>query len=242
MIAGREFGSKVGSGGQATKQQEDLVRKERLKQLALETADLKNDPFLMKNHIGRYECKLCCTHHPTPENYLVHTQGKKHQNNLAKRAAKEKERAARQPLPQPAQTAPIPGSQRRTVKIGRPGYKVLKQIDPDTSQRSLTFEVYYPEIQEGLQPRQRMMSAYEQKVEAPDKNFQYILFAAEPYETIAFKIPNEDIDKDRFSTDWDRDNKTFTCVLPFKVERPQYAHALKRQREMPAPQGLGSQF
>lgn len=28
------------------------------------------------------------------------------------------------------------------------------------------------------------------QVEAPDKAVQYVLFAAEPYETIAFKIPN----------------------------------------------------
>ena len=36
------------------------------------------------------------------------------------------------------------------------------------------------------------MSAYEQKVEAPDRNYQFVLFAAEPYETIAFKIPNKE--------------------------------------------------
>ena len=34
------------------------------------------------------------------------------------------------------------------------------------------------------------MSAYEQRVEPPDKAFQYVVFAAEPYENIAFKIPN----------------------------------------------------
>jgi len=32
------------------------------------------------------------------------------------------------------------------------------------------------------------MSAYEQKMEPPDKRWQYLLFAAEPYETIAFKV------------------------------------------------------
>ncbi len=32
------------------------------------------------------------------------------------------------------------------------------------------------------------MSAYEQRVEPPDKKWQYLLFAAEPYETIAFKV------------------------------------------------------
>lgn len=52
------------------------------------------------------------------------------------------------------------------------------------------FEVEYPEIEEDCLPRHRFMSAYEQKVEAPEPNFQYLLFAAEPYETVAFKIPN----------------------------------------------------
>ena len=32
------------------------------------------------------------------------------------------------------------------------------------------------------------MAAYEQKVEPPDRRWQYLLFAAEPYETIAFKV------------------------------------------------------
>ena len=49
------------------------------------------------------------------------------------------------------------------------------------------------------------MSAYEQKIEAPDNNFQYILFAAEPYVTIAFKIPNMDLDtsEGKFYESWD---------------------------------------
>lgn len=34
------------------------------------------------------------------------------------------------------------------------------------------------------------MSAYEQKIEPPDRKWQYLLFAAEPYETIAFKVRN----------------------------------------------------
>lgn len=37
-------------------------------------------------------------------------------------------------------------------------------------------------------PRHRFMSAYEQKIEPPDRKWQYLLFAAEPYETISFKV------------------------------------------------------
>lgn len=29
-----------------------------------------------------------------------------------------------------------------TVKIGRPGYRVTKQFDPETNQRSLLFQVF----------------------------------------------------------------------------------------------------
>lgn len=39
------------------------------------------------------------------------------------------------------------------------------------------------------------MSAFEQKVEAPNKDYQYLLLACDPYDTIGFKIPNIEIDK-----------------------------------------------
>ena len=52
----------------------------------------------------------------------------------------------------------------------------------------LILQVDYPEIAEGIAPRHRFMSAYEQRIEPPDKSWQYLLFAAEPYETIAFKV------------------------------------------------------
>jgi hypothetical protein len=65
---------------------------------------------------------------------------------------------------------------------------VTKQKCADSEQRSLLFLIDFPEIEEGLQPRHRFMSAYEQRVEPADKSYQYILVAAEPYETIAFKV------------------------------------------------------
>jgi splicing factor 3A subunit 2 len=94
----------------------------------------------------------------------------------------------------------------------------MKYKDAATGARALRFELEYPEIEEGLQPRHRFMSAYEQKVEAPDRNWQYLLFAASPYETVAFKIPNMELDRDptKFSTDWDSERKLFTLQLQFK--------------------------
>lgn len=79
-----------------------------------------------------------------------------------------------------------------SVKIGRPGYRVTKQFDQETRQRSLLFQIEYPEIEEGTKPRHRFMSSYEQRVQAWDKRYQYLLFAAEPYEIIAFKVIDAD--------------------------------------------------
>ena len=52
----------------------------------------------------------------------------------------------------------------------------------------LSVQIDYPEIAEGIGPRHRFMSAYEQRIEPPDRRWQYLLLAAEPYETIAFKV------------------------------------------------------
>ena len=66
--------------------------------------------------------------------------------------------------------------------------QVTKSRDLQSKQRVLSFEIEYPEGAEGVQPRHRFMSAFEQKIEAPDKNYQYLLFSCEPYETIGFKV------------------------------------------------------
>jgi splicing factor 3A subunit 2 len=222
-------GSKFGGGGVSSGQQSERERKERLKQLALESIDLAKDPYLMRNHLGTYECKLCLTLHTNEANYLAHTQGKKHQQNLSKRAHLEKQREQRL-AEQEAATGgatglkPPPGTDAlqqppaKMLKIGRPAYQVFKSRDPDTDQRCLTFELSYPQISDGLQPRHRFVSAYEQKIELPDRRYQFLLLAAQPYETVAFKIPNEPLDQEpgRFITHWDDEDKKFTLTLYFQ--------------------------
>jgi splicing factor 3A subunit 2 len=101
---------------------------------------------------------------------------------------------------------------------------VTKQRDAITGQRSLLFEVHYPEISDEVQPRHRFMSAYEQRVEVADPRWQYLLFAAEPYETIAFKIPNRPIVRERdlptsLRTRWDRDALVFSLHLHFVLDQ-----------------------
>jgi splicing factor 3A subunit 2 len=49
-------GSKFGGGGVSSAAQTERERKERLKQLALESIDLAKDPYLVCNHLGSYEC------------------------------------------------------------------------------------------------------------------------------------------------------------------------------------------
>ena len=215
-------GSKFGGGGQSSQQQSERERKERLKQLALESIDLAKDPYLVRNHLGSYECKLCLTLHRDEANYLAHTQGKKHQQGLARRAYEEKLKAERDGVTVPptvSSTRWAGGTTNTTkVRIGRPAYQVFKSRDPDTNQRCLSFELQYPEIEADLQPRHRFMSAFEQRMESPpNRNYQYLIFAADPYENVAFKIPNEPIDKgdDRFVTHWDSDSNTFTVTLYF---------------------------
>uniref|UniRef100_A0A8C5PB23 Splicing factor 3a subunit 2 n=1 Tax=Leptobrachium leishanense TaxID=445787 RepID=A0A8C5PB23_9ANUR len=175
-------GGKTGSGGVASASESNRDRRERLRQLALETIDINKDPYFMKNHLGSYECKLCLTLHNNEGSYLAHTQGKKHQTNLARRAAKEAKEAPAQPAPEKVKV-----EVKKFVKIGRPGYKVTKQRDSESAQQSLLFQIDYPEIAESIIPRHRFMSAYEQRIEPPDRRWQYLLMAAEPYETIAFK-------------------------------------------------------
>lgn len=146
---------------------------------------------------------------------MAHTQGKKHQANLARRAAKDaKDSPAFPALAKPRVDV------KKFVKIGRPGYRVTKQLDPEIGQQSLLFQVDYPEVSEGVAPRHRFMSAYEQKIEPPDRRWQYVLFAAEPYETIAFKVPSREVDKSegRFWTYWNKDSKQFFLQFAFRAE------------------------
>lgn len=219
-------GSKFGGGGVASQSATNADRRERLRKLALETIDLDKDPYFFKNHVGSFECRLCLTVHQNDGSYLTHTQGRKHQTNLARRAAREQKegRGANDPvtgLPLGMVGAQV-SVRRNVVKIGRPGYKITKTRDPVTRQQGLLFQLQYPEITPDITPKVRFMSAFEQKVDdPPDKNFQYMLVAAEPYQTCGFKLQAREVDRtnDRFWTWWDGDLKEFWVQVMFKTER-----------------------
>lgn len=105
------------------------------------------------------------------------------------------------------------------MKIGRPGYKITKIRDPMSQQFGLLFQLEYPEIGLDVVPRYRFMSAFEQKVDSPpDKRFQYLVIAAEPYESCGFKIDAKEIDQrpGKFWTYFDKDTKDYYLQLFFK--------------------------
>ncbi|KAK6379496.1 CWF complex protein sap62 [Exophiala oligosperma] len=198
-------GSKFGGGGVASQSATNADRRERLRKLALETIDLDKDPYFFKNH--------------NDGSYLAHTQGRKHQTNLARRAAREQKEAQKDGQ----MMSGMMGVQvkKNMVKIGRPGYKITKIRDPLTRQVGLLFQLLYPEITPGVEPRVRFMSAFEQKIEEPERDYQYLLVAAEPYETCAFKLQSREVDRreGRYWTWWDADAKEFWCQVLFKTER-----------------------
>jgi len=232
-------GSRFGGGGVAGKEETAMDRRERLRRLALEVIDLSKDPYFIKTHLGSYECKLCLTVHVNDGSYLAHTQGKKHQTNLARRAAMEQKSGIRDPstaLLSGLYGTNAPAVKKNFMKIGRPGYKITKVRDPVSRQPGLFFQLQFPQITRGVKPRFRFMSTWEQKVEQPDKRFQYLIVAAEPYESVAFKIQSREVDRreGKLWTHWDRkcpepfiradadpvaDTKQYSLQLFYKTER-----------------------
>lgn len=191
--------AKKGSGGIATSSHENLQRRERLKQLALETLDVSKDPYIHSISPGRFECRLCLTIHASESAYLTHTQGKKHQQNLARRRKLDDTGRPRlQKTRQGISTIKL----KRFDKIGKPSFKTTKLRDQDKF--GLIVNVQYPRIASDVEPRFRFMSAFEQHVEASKPQFQYLAIAAEPYDTIGIRLPAEHIDT---STLWSHFNK-----------------------------------
>lgn len=211
-----------------------MDRRERLRKLALETIDLSKDPYFMRNHLGSYECKLCATLHTNEGSYLAHTQGKKHQVNMKRRLEMQKNMdlstggfdpdaplgsgmvADKQSKPREApaiKPEDIPERFRMPVNnIGRPGYKVSKMYCPESDRFAILFQLDYLEVDKVSRPYHRFVSAFEQKVEAPRAEYQYILFACKPYETIGFRFPNNflvDRTEENTLKYWDESKKVY---------------------------------
>ncbi|KAL4314041.1 hypothetical protein AHAS_Ahas15G0045400 [Arachis hypogaea] len=97
-------------------------------------------------------------------------------------------------------------------------FSFAKQSGLVDKAKYLIFQIEYPEIEDLTKPSYRFISSYEQKVQPFDKIYQYLLFAVEPYEIIAFKAPRMKFDKFtlNFFLHYDPNLKMFTLQLYFK--------------------------
>lgn len=148
------------------------------------------------------------------------------------------------------QVAPKQSSVQRKVflKIGRPGYRVTKVRDRESGKEGMMVQIHLPQIKAGVEPRRRFMSAWEQRREPPNKSYQYLIVrpnpsssrccllthiafsfffctgqvAAEPYETIAFRIPAREIEDELDDggywnwSHWDPDTKQYSFQFMFR--------------------------
>jgi splicing factor 3A subunit 2 len=138
--------------------------------------------------------------------------------------------------------APAASTVQRKVflKIGRPGYRVTKVRDIDTGKEGMMVQVHLPQVKPDVLPRRRFMSAWEQRKEPPNKAYQYLIVcvfflslatscsfeskvAAEPYETIAFRIPAREIEDESDDagywnwSHWDPDTKQYSFQFMFRL-------------------------
>ncbi len=81
------------------------------------------------------------------------------------------------------QVAPKQSSVQRKVflKIGRPGYRVTKVRDRESGKEGMMVQIHLPQIKEGVVPRRRFMSAWEQRREPPNKSYQYLIVRTNSY-------------------------------------------------------------
>lgn len=204
-------GGRAGTG-EFNSQLERIHRANRLNELKLQDRDLSEDQNLFRNQYGLLECKLCCTHHRTEASYIAHTYGKQHQRNLERRkvvlARKEAMMGGSRVGPQPT----APPAARRLPKIGDPAFSIYKTRN-ESGSLTILFELRYDQIRKSTRPRYRIMSAFEQRRDPPDPRYQYVLFAAQPYNTVAFKVPNLPVIESMTIEDWRQAERTYTFQI-----------------------------
>ncbi|RCK63613.1 Pre-mRNA-splicing factor sap62 [Candida viswanathii] len=245
--------SKQGSGGIASKEDANVHTKQRIQELlATHVLDLDNDPYVFRNHLGMLECRLCLTTHTNESSYISHLGGKKHMLNLERRRIlDEKQNRQRQQLQESQNILSINTIEKRHWnKIGKPAYKVTKIRDPKSLRIGILISVKFPKIAV-TEPMFRIMSYYEltsknqinchnfiekyksmdededeeEDEEESDNKYQCLVIYGEPYDNIAFVIPNnKEIDKpveenkmsDSYWWYWDNDTKEFFLQFLYK--------------------------
>ena len=204
-------GGKYGQGVMMSKTEEKQAQKYRQKRIAMESVDLSKDPYFFKNHVGTFECRLCLTLHLNESSYILHSQGKKHLESVRRHLERE-EREKSQSVDIFKNNISIEKIQ--YIKIGIPEYKVVNETDLGEI-ISTKIEVNYQGIVNNEIPAYRICNPFEQKMEKPDKDYLYLLIAANPYETICFKIPEVNIKHKNIDINplWDKKNLIYTLVI-----------------------------
>lgn len=205
--------SKKGSGGVAGASETNVHTKRRVKDLlATQVFDLNHDPYVVRTHLGSLECRLCLTLHTNETLYISHLGGRKHQRSLdIRRLLDEKALRSNHISQLGALVVSINNTPKREwSSMGRPLWTLTKIRDPDTFKLGLLLKVKCPKAL--AEPLFRVMSFYELSSRCqrqcrqytslpsgPDTEFfakecaqrQYLVISAEPYENIAFAIPNQ---------------------------------------------------
>ncbi|TID31377.1 hypothetical protein CANINC_000006 [Pichia inconspicua] len=207
-------GSKKGAGGIAGSAETNRYRRERLKNLLQSKINIDADPYVLKNHLGVLECKLCLTTHMSESSYLTHTTGRRHQLNLMRRADYEKNRNQQGSDKNGKEVI----QKRYWKKIGKPEYTYKKIRDPISLSKGLLFVFKLDSIKEGIKPMYKLQPSHLPESDQNDESHQYLILSAEPYTNLAFKIPGDSIDqtRDHLWDYWDQDNKEYCVQFFFK--------------------------
>jgi splicing factor 3A subunit 2 len=102
------------------------------------------------------------------------------------------------------------------IKIGKPGYKIVKVRDVHCMELGFFITIKYPNLKQGEEPIYRFMSAYEQQMDNGSQGWQYLVVHGEPYQNIAFKVPAKEIT--RTLAHWDEDLKEYYIQFFYKSE------------------------
>ena len=208
-------GHKTGSGAIATPQQIEALRQERLKRLALETINLGNDPYIKKNHVGKFECKLCLTLHPNEASYLTHTQCKKHQNNLRARAVKEIKQVDHVTNKQNAKSKVTKAVTKKLNVV--PKFEIIKVKEYSTDRFGLKVVVDVPTSLEDFPPKFRILNSFEQTVVPENPKVCFLVISCPPYSNIGIMLPAASISRapEELLSKYDSINKKYIVQILF---------------------------
>lgn len=165
--------------------------------------------YMYQHPSGSVECKLCLSVHASTTSYLSHAQGKRHLQNVAVYGQNGRNSTSRQ------ESKPTPTAKKKFDKIGIPKYDLIKIRDPASKRLGLRVELQLPKLKQGVDPMIRLMNAYEQNVEEVNTKYQYLVIAAEPYESVALRLPAAPINEETKLTYFDPDQKVFYVQFMF---------------------------